>query len=211
MDWLLDASAFMTRDRCGQWTPWLTTAYVGGSTAIALAYYTIPVTLAVLAYRRRQIGRLSSVPLRYQRVIWWFAAFILLCGTTHVCDVLAFRWPAYRAFTAVTLATGLVSCYVAVRLPWLVREAWDFVPAELVYNVLADAQAERDKVKAERDEVAAKYRAITADATALKGLAERDAGRHVNDAQWWDETRERFDRLNRILSLTDTEDREAGP
>jgi small-conductance mechanosensitive channel len=128
--WLFDSGPFLTRAHCGVWPAWLTAAYVTGNLLTALAYFTIPAALLVYRHRRRELA--GGVPLKYQKLLAWGAAFILLCGLTHVSDVLVFAWAPYRLYTALYLATGLVSLRFALLLPALVRESWDVVPVEML-------------------------------------------------------------------------------
>ncbi len=50
--------------------------------------------------------------------LWLFAAFILLCGTTHWLDVVTLWWPWYGIQATVKAATAIVSVMVAVSLWW---------------------------------------------------------------------------------------------
>jgi hypothetical protein len=187
--WLLDGTAFVTRDHCGDWTPLLAGLYVAGNALVALSYFTIPVTLIAWYFRRRENARMTRVPLRYQRVLAWFAAFILLCGLTHVCDCLAFLWPAYRAFTAVTFATGVVSAYVAARLPWVARENWNLVPAEALYAALDRARDARLDAELDRALAEANYREIKSQVEQLQEIA------------WRESAMERLQHLDAILTV----------
>ena len=54
---------------------------------MGLAYFTIPVGLAVLIRRRGDVV--------FKPLVWLFAAFILLCGITHWLDLLTLWVPVY--------------------------------------------------------------------------------------------------------------------
>ena len=109
-EFFLDPSDFMTRDQCGAWSPVLMTLYQTAHAGIALSYFAIPISLAHLyAKHRRSLPRPGVVLL--------FISFILLCGMGHVCNLLAFHWPAYRLFTLIDFMTALVSAATAVVLP----------------------------------------------------------------------------------------------
>lgn len=73
---------------------------------IAAAYFTIPVLLFELVRRRKR--------LTYHWLFWMFAAFILLCGTTHLLGVITVWNPMYRFDGVVKLMTGVVSMGTAI-------------------------------------------------------------------------------------------------
>lgn len=108
--WLFDAGAFVTRDRCGDWGGALPRAYQAASLVIALCYLAIPAGLLRLWLLRR---RTLVAPSMYLM----FATFITLCGLTHLLDVLAFYWPAYRAFTGLLVLTAVASAATLAMAP----------------------------------------------------------------------------------------------
>ena len=82
---------------------------------IALAYFSIPVALVYVARRRPE--------LRYNWILVLFAAFIVLCGMTHLFNVWALWQPLYRLDGVIKLLTGVVSVATAVVLWRLIPEA----------------------------------------------------------------------------------------
>ena len=82
---------------------------------IGVAYLTIPLALAIFARRRRDLV--------FKPVFWLFAIFILLCGTTHLLDVLTLWVPAYGVQALVKVATASVSMVTAIALWWLLPQA----------------------------------------------------------------------------------------
>jgi len=75
---------------------------------IGLAYYSIPVALALLVRKRRDLA--------FSGMFWMFAGFILACGTTHFFSFAALWAPVYRLEGLVKLATALLSVLTAVVL-----------------------------------------------------------------------------------------------
>ncbi len=75
---------------------------------IGLAYYSIPVALALLVRKRRDLA--------FGGLFWMFAGFILACGTTHFFSLAAIWMPVYRLDGLVKLATALLSILTAVVL-----------------------------------------------------------------------------------------------
>lgn len=76
LDSLLGRSGLLPHGYCFQWAPDLLWSMVGSDLAIASAYFSIPLAIHHFVRRRPQL-QLGSLP-------WLFAAFILLCGLTHV-------------------------------------------------------------------------------------------------------------------------------
>lgn len=110
--WLLDTTQFLPRGQCGNWSDSLVVIYKSASVVIAISYWLIPVSLFAL-YR----SQLSRNPHTWLTLA--FALFITLCGLTHAMDFLSFYWPAYRLFTAVLIATAIVSFFTACATPML--------------------------------------------------------------------------------------------
>lgn len=100
---------------CLLWEPWLIWSFVVGDTATSLAYFAIPIALARFVRRR--------VDLAFKPVFWLFAAFILLCGTTHWLELLTIWVPAYRLEAISKLTTAAVSVATAVALRQLLPQA----------------------------------------------------------------------------------------
>jgi signal transduction histidine kinase len=105
---IFDYASFAPHGYCLLWNPWLITLHVVSDLLIALSYFAIPGAL-VLFLRRRP-------DLRYRWLVVLFAAFILLCGLTHVMSLATLWLPVYAAEGTLKLMTGLVSATTAVVL-----------------------------------------------------------------------------------------------
>jgi signal transduction histidine kinase/ActR/RegA family two-component response regulator len=114
--WLFDSSELTAHGFCLLWEPGLIWTYAISDTLIGLAYFSIPVALAVVARRRRDLV--------FRPLLWLFAAFILLCGTTHWLELITLWAPAYGTEAVVKAATALVSTVTAVSL-------WRLMPMAL--------------------------------------------------------------------------------
>jgi PAS domain S-box-containing protein len=81
--------------------------------AIWLAYFAIPVVILKYLSRKQEI--------RFVRLYFLFAAFILACGATHFLDALAFWLPMYRLGALMRFITAVVSWitvfYIVRHLP----------------------------------------------------------------------------------------------
>ncbi len=113
--WLFDPSGLTPHGFCLLWDPGLIWLHALSDIGIGVAYFTIPMALAVFARRRQDLV--------FRPVFWLFAAFIMLCGTGHLLDVLTLWVPAYWADGLVKAATAIVSIVTAVALWWLLPQA----------------------------------------------------------------------------------------
>ncbi len=104
----------MPHGQCYLWDPTLIGLHAISNVLITLAYYSIPVTLTVLARR-------SDLPLRW--LFWLFAAFIVACGTGHLLDVVTIWQPLYWLSGGIRAFTALVSLYTAAVLVFQVPQA----------------------------------------------------------------------------------------
>ncbi len=121
---------FVTNDRymphgyCLQWDPGLVWLHGLSDALIALAYFSIPLTLIYFVRKRR------NPPFR--SIVLLFAAFILACGTTHVLAIWTLWVPSYGLEGLVKAVTAAVSVVTAIALIPIVPRALALKnPAEL--------------------------------------------------------------------------------
>jgi signal transduction histidine kinase len=125
-DWLFDPAGLTPHGFCLLWDPGLIWAYAVSDIGIGVAYFTIPLALAIFARRRRDVA--------FRPIFWLFAAFIFLCGTTHFLDVLTLWVPAYGIEAAVKATTAAVSIVTAFAL-------WKLLPQALALPSTAQLEA----------------------------------------------------------------------
>jgi PAS domain S-box-containing protein len=134
----------------------------GSDGLIALAYFAIPVSLYSLVKRR-----IADLP--FPGIFLMFAAFILLCGSTHLMEIWTIWNPAYRLAGALKLITGIVSIATTVALFRLMplavqlrspRELRLEVDARTAELAQANAQLRRnvDELQAQREEIQRTHR-----------------------------------------------------
>ncbi len=107
---------FMPHGQCYLWTPGLVWLHAISDGLIALAYYSIPLTLLYLVRRRKDLP--------FSRLFLLFAVFIVACGTTHALEVWTIWHGHYYLTGGVKAFTAVASIATAILL---VR----FVPAVL--------------------------------------------------------------------------------
>jgi protein-histidine pros-kinase len=102
---------------------------------IWLSYIAIPAVLVYFIRRRRDLP--------FPGIFWLFGAFIILCGTTHLIEVLMFYVPVYRVAGLVKLATGIVSACTVVALVRIMPTLLTLPsPAELEREIAERKRAE---------------------------------------------------------------------
>jgi signal transduction histidine kinase len=133
--WLSDPNGLTPHGFCLLWEPGLIWTYALSDAAIALAYFSIPLTLGVIARRRRDLV--------FRPLLWLFAAFILLCGATHWLDVLTLWVPAYKLEAVVKAATAAVSVFTAIAL-WRLLPTALALPSPAQFRETSDALRESE-------------------------------------------------------------------
>jgi signal transduction histidine kinase len=126
--WLF-GGGFMPHGHCYFWRPDILWMHVISDGIIALAYFSIPVTLLFFLRRR------PDVP--FPALIALFALFIVLCGTGHVLEIWTVWQPVYALQGVEKAATALVSILTAVALV-------PVIPQALAMRTPAQLQAEVD-------------------------------------------------------------------
>lgn len=99
-DKLFSSDGFIPRWVCGEWTSFHGWFYIISDFLIWLAYFAIPAVLFYFTTKKKS---------RFQPIFWWFIAFILLCGLTHIIEVVIFWKPVYRLAAFVKFLTAFVS------------------------------------------------------------------------------------------------------
>ncbi len=93
---------------CLLWEPALIWTHVIADAAIGAAYFSIPIAIAAFLTRRRDVG--------FGWVVWMFAAFIMVCGTTHFMSIWTLWHPDYGIEALIKVVTAVVSVFTAVAL-----------------------------------------------------------------------------------------------
>lgn len=109
------SSDWPARWRCGYWSDFHGWMYIIADLMIWLAYFLIPLVILKFVFKRKNI--------QFHKAYFLFAAFILLCGTTHFIDAVMFWVPVYRINAVVRLITGVVSLLTVYYLFRLFPEA----------------------------------------------------------------------------------------
>lgn len=114
LDKILDGS-LMPHGHCLLWRYDLMFLHLVGDVLTSVSYFLIPIGLVYLVKKRDD--------LMFNWIFMLFAAFILLCGFTHVFGVINI-WQGYYFIEGIAkLATGIVSLTTAIMLWYLMPKA----------------------------------------------------------------------------------------
>ncbi len=121
---LFSTENWPARWSCGDWSQTEGWLYISSDLSIFLAYLSIPIML-LWFIRKQQIGNLKWL-------IALFGAFILLCGFTHLIDVVLFWEPMYRLSGFTKLLTGVVSLATATVLGFVIPKALEYKSPDIL-------------------------------------------------------------------------------
>ena len=136
---------------CLTWRPELIWTHVISDATIGLAYFSIPIALAAFVSKRRDIA--------FSWIFWFFAVFILACGTTHFMSIWTLWVPDYGLEALIKAFTALVSIGTAVAL-------WPLLPKLLALPSPATLRRANQELTArvnERDDALAALAQANAD------------------------------------------------
>lgn len=100
--------ALLPHGYCLAWDPTLVVTHVVSSALIALAYYSVPLTLLVFIRR--------NPSLHFNSMFGMFSLFIFACGTGHLLDIVSLWVPVYRLELSVKVVTAAASLATAALL-----------------------------------------------------------------------------------------------
>ncbi|MBF2063122.1 MAG: PAS domain S-box protein [Calothrix sp. C42_A2020_038] len=163
--YLFTQNYFIPHGHCYLWKPGLLSLHVISDTLVAVAYYSIPITLFTFVQRRQDLP--------FNWIFLLFAAFIVACGTTHLMEVWTLWYPTYWLSGIIKAITAVVSAYTAVCLVHLIPKALALPsPAQLeaANRELQQQMTERQQAEAAlrktHDDLEIRVRERTADLAA---------------------------------------------
>lgn len=106
---------FMPHGHCLRWLPDLLFLHVTGDVLTVIAYFVIPLALIYLVKKRTDLA--------FNWIFMMFAAFIFLCGITHLTSLINI-WHGYYYLEGIAkFTTGLVSLFTAIMIWRLMPKA----------------------------------------------------------------------------------------
>ncbi|CAN1211581.1 histidine kinase dimerization/phosphoacceptor domain -containing protein [Tumidithrix helvetica PCC 7403] len=140
----LTSGGFIPHGHCYLWKMELVWLHLLSDLLIAIAYYSIPISLIYFVRKR------EDLPFRW--IFLLFGAFIILCGTTHLMEIWTLWHPTYWLSGTVKALTAIVSVFTAASLiPLLPRVLAmpTLSQLEAINIALAKEIAERKEVELE--------------------------------------------------------------
>ena len=173
---LMMSDFFIPHGHCYLWNTKLVGLHLVSDLTIAIAYFSIPLTLFYFVDRREDLP--------FNWIFTLFGAFIILCGTTHLLEVWTLWHPMYWLSGTVKAITAIVSAYTAIVLVRLIPQALKLPsPAQLeaanreLQQQIRDrelAEAQIQKLNEELEaRVAARTQELAASTLQSEDLAER--------------------------------------
>ncbi len=146
---LLFTANYIPHGHCYLWQRELVGLHIVSDSVIALAYFSIPLSLLYLVFKRKDLP--------FRNIFWLFGAFIISCGTTHIMEVWTLWHPVYWLSGSLKLITAVISAYTALVLIPLIPQALVLAtPTQLgMINQILQTEI------AERRESDARYQALT--------------------------------------------------
>ncbi|MUG98175.1 PAS domain S-box protein [Scytonema sp. UIC 10036] len=141
---LFNSGSFIPHGHCFLWQPTLIWLHVVSDSVIALAYYSIPITLFHFIQKRKDLP--------FDWVFALFAVFITACGTSHLMSVWTLWHPIYWLSGGIKAITALVSLSTAIALFPLMPKALAIpsrVELEAANWALQQEIAERKRMETE--------------------------------------------------------------
>lgn len=111
----LGSDSFIPHGHCYLWKPELVGLHITSDVLIALAYYSIPITLFYFVQKRQDLP--------YAGIFLLFGTFIISCGTTHLIEVWTLWHPIYWVAGFMKALTAGISVYTAASLVPLIPKA----------------------------------------------------------------------------------------
>lgn len=146
---------FIPHGHCYLWKPGLVWLHILSDGLIALAYYSIPITLLYFVRKRQDLP--------FKAIFLLFGLFIVSCGTTHVMEIWTLWHPTYWLSGVLKAITAIVSIYTASELIPLIPKALALPsPAQLeqANRELQQEVSERQQVEAALRESENRFRRL---------------------------------------------------
>ncbi len=141
---LFEVGPFIPHGHCYLWNPNLVGLHLVSDALIALAYYSIPLTLVYFVRRRKDLP--------FNAIFWMFSLFIVACGTTHLLAIWTLWHPAYWLSGSVKALTAGISVFTAIELVPIVPQALALPSPAILEQANQALQAEiAERIKVEQE------------------------------------------------------------
>jgi len=154
---LFSSDGFMPHGFCYLWNVKLVWLHVISDSLIALAYFSIPVTLIYFIRKRRDLP--------FNWIFVCFGLFILACGSTHLMEVWTLWHANYWFSGAIKAFTAMASVPTAILLVDLVPEALRLPSPKALSDEIAERKCAQEALIEAKNELERRVQERTADLT----------------------------------------------
>jgi PAS domain S-box-containing protein len=142
---LFSPSDFMPHGYCYLWNPGLVWLHVVSDSLIALAYFSIPISLVYFIRKRRDLP--------FNWIFVYFGVFILACGATHMMEVWNLWYANYWFSGGIKAVTALASVSTAILLVRLVPQALALPSPEELRHEIAERRRSEEALHRAKTEL----------------------------------------------------------
>ncbi len=138
----ISSGSFIPHGHCYLWQTPLVWLHVASDSIIALAYFSIPITLIYFISKREDLP--------FDWIFAMFGAFIIACGITHIFEIWTLWHPTYWLSGTMKAITAIISFATAILLVNLIPQALALPsPAQLeAANILLESEiVERQSIE----------------------------------------------------------------
>ena len=122
----------MPHGHCYLWQSDILWTHVIADALIAIAYISIPTSISIIAWRHANSPSIGIAIL--------FAAFIVLCGITHLFNIYVIWNPAYELQSYLKALTAIVSIATAIMIAVRTQHLVNLLNIEEINNKVSDMQ-----------------------------------------------------------------------
>lgn len=151
---LPSSNDFMPHGYCYLWDPRLVWLHVMSDFLIALAYFSIPITLVYFIRKRK------DVPFNW--IFTCFGMFILACGATHMMEIWNLWHADYWLSGGIKVVTALASVATAILLVSLIPQALALPSPEAMKLEIAERKRAQEDLAKAKDELEIRVQERTA-------------------------------------------------
>src|SRR6266576_4275789 len=152
---LLRANNYTPHGYCYSWDRGLVALHVLSDTLIALAYFSIPITLVYFVRKRRDLP--------FNWMFLCFGLFIVACGTTHAMEVWTLWHGTYWLSGAIKVVTAMASVPTAMLLVQLIPQALALPSPTAMKLEIAERKRVQEALREAKDELELRVRERTAE------------------------------------------------
>lgn len=145
---------FMPHGHCYFWEPSVLWSYAISDSIIAIAYFSIPLALSYIYFKRKDFT--------YVWIVVLFAVFIAGCGITHVFDVINIWRPLYKMDVIARIITAMASIGTAAVLIKYTPQIIEIPTAERWKRLNEELTAANEELQAQIEELREKDKLIMA-------------------------------------------------